>query len=735
MTIAELTDKLSDLYRAGRRYQFLRHAHLALAQTPAAPELAALTLRALIEQGLGGPARELWQLRVDLRSATPDADSVQAALATLPHGRVPWSACADIYAGNAEALCAARPELAHLLDRLPDSLTDVQLFQTHNGRLHLSRRHVGKLREWLPDLSSTDDEAELRLPQGGQIAPFALIGLRVGNIPNLLLDRTANLLHAYGHPLYIVEPDETRFAAWMHAADHTALLRQQRVFIFVGPDAVRDMQQVLQGNSRLQLPQLFVDQGEAPETATAVQQLAEAIHTQRIAELERRTAALAALYRGCDAAYWAEHLRPPGPVLAVTSRFTTVLQYTTRDALAALRAMGYETHMVIEECDHEVMSHQSVCAAIERVRPALILLLDHLRYESPCLPDNIPLLTWIQDPLPNLMCRRAGDSIGTMDFVCGILKGRCVDQHGYPPERFVTLDNPVCTSVFHDGPIDDAAQARYACDVCFVSNASTPLPQLHAEALGKYPAEYHPLLERLYAEVHQTLAQHAFPYDHGLAMTRAAAEQVGAALAADALRNLVNFYTYRMLDWGRRQQTLEWVGDWARRTGRVLRIYGQGWERHPTLAPFAAGAIEHGEPLRQALRAARLALQLIPSGFRHQRSYEVLAAGTLPLTRYAARDFGCPTLAEHLRRRDAGEPTNCDPMFPGLERIAFETPEQFAELAERYLHDPAAYARVRDEYRQIVLTNFSYASALRKVMDAFQATLAASAETNASAAV
>ena len=93
--------------------------------------------------------------------------------------------------------------------------------------------------------------------------------------------------------------------------------------------------------------------------------------------------------------------------------------------------MGYETHMVIESADHETLSPIEMCRAILEHDPAMILLLDHLRYETPYLPRNLPLLTWIQDPLPNLLCRRAGESIGPMDFVCGYYFDQCTQEHGY----------------------------------------------------------------------------------------------------------------------------------------------------------------------------------------------------------------------------------------------------------------------------------------------------------------
>ena len=93
--------------------------------------------------------------------------------------------------------------------------------------------------------------------------------------------------------------------------------------------------------------------------------------------------------------------------------------------------------------------------------PVLVIYLDHMRYEYSYLPKNVPFLCWIQDPLPKLLCREAGESVGPLDFICGYFLERCVDELGYPEEQCEFTNIPISTAVFHDGALDRKAESQY----------------------------------------------------------------------------------------------------------------------------------------------------------------------------------------------------------------------------------------------------------------------------------
>ena len=120
-----------------------------------------------------------------------------------------------------------------------------------------------------------------------------------------------------------------------------------------------------------------------------------------------------------------------------------------------------------------------------------------------------------------------------------------------------------------------------------------------------------------------------------------AAEQAGGfeRLTPDLRRSALVPMTQQLIDRVLRHQTLEWAARWATSRSRTLRIYGRGWERHPTLHRFACGELEHGEPLRRLYQASRINLQINAYGSLHQRLLDGLASGGFMLSRYVPADF------------------------------------------------------------------------------------------------
>jgi hypothetical protein len=207
-----------------------------------------------------------------------------------------------------------------------------------------------------------------------------------------------------------------------------------------------------------------------------------------------------------------------------------------------------------------------------------------------------------------------------------------------------------------------------------------------------------------------------------------------------------------------RHEALEWVARWARCTGRSLRIYGNGWSTHPTLAEFAAGPADNGRELLCIYRASRINLQLMPAGFIHQRSLDGMAAGGFFLTRLcphdlrgttlrrldaSVRELGIATTDELLVSGDAGlqrllrdylgdsltvvdhhkydllaqirlnaELLYPDEVFPDFPGIVFDSADEFAATADRFLNDEPRRYDIARQMHNVVVERFNYRSTL-----------------------
>ncbi len=243
-------------------------------------------------------------------------------------------------------------------------------------------------------------------------------------------------------------------------------------------------------------------------------------------------------------------------------------------------------------------------------------------------------------------------------------------------------------------------------------------------------------------------------------LLRQAEERTGIVVRDSAVRDrLMSVYVRPLADRTLRHATLAWVADWADLTGRVVHLYGRGWENHPRFGRYARGVAEHGHHLGRIARHARINLHMGTSLALHQRVLETVGAGGFMLIRWNPFDFEPPAyesfrrwLVEHevreprrisngelpadfvegrLRRLEmTGRPTqdfldvsaeylleqnpwdpgdrrfNCAEMaFEDLHRITFDGPASFAERAEHFLSHPdereAVTARMRAQVREL----------------------------------
>jgi len=322
-------------------------------------------------------------------------------------------------------------------------------------------------------------------------------------------------------------------------------------------------------------------------------------------------------------------------VMGVTSRYTTFLQHSMRDWLAAFEADGHATRLVMERADHEQNNSLVLAEAAAEFSPDLILLIDHYRAELGGLPPNVPCVMWIQDYLPNMFNPTAGAEQGPLDYVIGHGRAECTRKHGYPFERFM----PALVAVNDDrfAPPELSAQdlRRYACDLSFVSHASRTPESYIAEQIEK-----HPNAKTILSDVFERLKS---IYDDGLCIShplhvRGVIQEsmvaTGYSLEAESLKRMSDLFYLQINNAFLRHQTLEWAAE----TGADLRLYGNGWEKHPTLSKFARGPADHQGDLRKIYRATRISLQATPHGAVHQRTFEGLTAGGFFLMRYLPGD-------------------------------------------------------------------------------------------------
>ncbi|MCH7702193.1 MAG: glycosyltransferase family 1 protein [Planctomycetes bacterium] len=741
------------------------------------PQVLLRAAQLYVQLGLAASAREL------LAGIPENGHSAERAaliemLISARDGRISWGTCNGRFRRNIDAWAARCPEAGEL-PSIWDAVQDkYQLYRTVDGNYQLRSTPETGGGRWLSALADHRRLDEARpLPYDEKSlmpAPCVFEGLGFGWYFRRVHEATQHTFLNFSAPLFVVEPDPIWFAISLHLHDWRDVLGDPRVMLFVGSDAIPRFERALNADRDLQLPGAHV-YGHA-WNVTRDGSVIKAVERagRRRERLNRRSLGrMQARYADRTAMYWAQRFAtalngdgPPLRILAVTSRYTTFLQYSMRDAVHALESLGHRTKLLIEPSDHHALGSASYHRAILDFDPDLYFILDHLRYSHRRhLPDNLPMFTWDQDLLPHVFTRQHIAQQGPLDVIGGITKRHCVTGLGCDEQRYCNAIMPTDPDVYSAEPLPDEDLKPYRCDVSYVSNASQTAASFHEQERAKLDdPRGKRLLDVLYEGVIRLAQQGLVGMDGRRRRLLADAQRrTGTTIQNDDLLNyLENWYLWRLGDRIYRHQALEWVADWVQRTGRRFHLYGRGWDTHPRFAAYARGVAQNGRELRCVYQATAINLQIMPSGFIHQRSMDGLAAGGFFLTRSTPADHNTVPIRRVLGRleavgaaglddpraaadtelqlalreyerqtghkwdpadehylttlRIAAEQPAAGEVFPEFGTVLFNNGDEFADRAEHFLSQPSLRRSVADRMRRIVLERFTYQRTMERFL-------------------
>jgi len=542
---------------------------------------------------------------------------------------------------NLAALAEHRPQIHELLmQNGPPS--DLVIHRVRGGRWS-----VGMVSPENQSISAWrgDDPIGANVAAWSQIRPawqkgsaLALCGIGDGYALAALAAHPPTLFLMQQQPVFVFEPDLRVLWGVLALHDFSGSdgpIGQARFRWFVGTDWADQFQREILDNPALRFPDAQLYMGIEPALVEKVfRQSADAvIDADRIL-----TGQIAEIYADVDAKALAGLFGQNPPrrprVLLMTSRFSTVLQYSTADTAEAMAKLGWETRTVVEPADHLRLDKRLMRHAIAEFKPDLIFVIDHLRHEyGQVFPPSLPYACWIQDYLPNLKNTDAGAKVTQRDFVLTASGTEFVRNFGYPLRQIVDMPN------LGRVPVRPITWKSDGLDLAYTSNWSGTTGQAVEDILDKLGG----------AEPMRTIAQAACArilqiYETGGCLAvqcdvRAAIEQAqrdcGIAISDPVvLDSIVNLFWQKLNNHLFRQQSLEWITEIVQRRGWRLGLFGRGWENHPRFAKFARGFVKPGTDLEQLVRSTRINLHLEPYAcFTHPRLLSGLFAGGFFLVR------------------------------------------------------------------------------------------------------
>jgi hypothetical protein len=468
--------------------------------------------------------------------------------------------------------------------------------------------------------------------------PLALCGLGDGYLLGALAQKPPKLFMTMQHTVHIVEPlpQVLLLCIMIHDyAGEAGPIRQPRFRWYVGEGWLANARDEMLGDPHMPLPLVNISQGIEPAPISG--ELSK-IREELMADDVTRGRELADYYAGISREQWVNLFgsfpdRSPR-VMLITTKFSTVLQYSTRDAAQAFGQLGWETLVVIEPSDWQRNTGASIRRLMHDFRPDFVFQIDHHRAEHGQLyPPQLPFACWIQDHLPNLCNHEAGQKIGVRDYVLSNLSSLFVQQHGYPRRQMIDL--PQLSRV----PMRPTEWNSDGDDLIYVSNWSKPAGEMVAELAKRFPEP--PALKTLIDVVAKVVVDvyasgGATPTYFDIRNVVSKCEKAsGITITEPELKDKVINAVFDTLNSTLyRHQSLQWAIEIAREQNLKLGLYGRGWDENPMFAAYARGSVTPGEELERLTRSAKINLQLEPYAcFSHARLTSGLFAGGFFLIR------------------------------------------------------------------------------------------------------
>lgn len=776
-------DQLFSLPESGRRDEFIEIATHALNAQPEDAEVRFGLIRSLTESGLLHRAASFADaFDPEVLGAASLNELLQQLRVPTQNGSVDWRLQSPTFDRNLHAIEARYDWAQRLRKAFDHRRASLELHKTRNGRWEVFDASDSVWRPCFGSHQPTETFENLRRQVENRVmAPIIIDGVGLGGHLPLYVMSTHQTLNSSAPFVYQVESDWTALAIALHLFDWSELIADPRVVLCVGEDAYEQLDAAIAHTPNAPLPKSIIWTPPWNPTSTSRGESIIRAHTeQRAKSIAELRAALDRQYADRDVEHWGTRFQaaihgdgPPLRVLSIACRFTTVLQFATRDALAALASIGCETRVVIEPDDQ---SHISPIVALEAIRdfePDLILLIDHTRASQPeILIQNVPVLTWIQDRLPWLFDSNVGQSLGELDFVMGQGKRDLVQRYAYPEERFYGCDMATDVVRLTSPSAVDGDPARFDCDVAFATHASET-PREFAD--GRRAECDNPTAMAVLDAIENALVarQDRGELNGALNFSVLLSEieaSMGTALSATARDGMIDHFARPLAERMIRQETIRWAANWARATGGRLHIYGDGWERHPEFAEFARGTLEHGPELGEAFRRAKVNLHSGCNFALHQRVLDGLAAGGFFIARRHAGDIGFPVMRairaflvqrgisppatiygvdlpapwhsefERLCRMKGVDPKKpleindrnmrriesvcegetimlADQLWPEFEALTFSCEAEFVDRLEYYIQRPDERRARVSQMRKGVIEHFGYETLMRCVLD------------------
>lgn len=501
-------------------------------------------------------------------------------------------------------------------------------------------------------------------------------------------------------PEYLFYDDANLFTEFLQVNDFTALLETKRVVFLFGEEELEEWF----SDPQTVYPTHALDLGN---NSKDFYNSMYSKYQQRLKDTDLLQEQVNYYYENLPNGALIDQIKGEQPrILFVTCRFTTALQYYTRDCLLACDKLGIPNRLIIEKSDiHRVLQYDWLMT-LNEFKPNIIFMIDHFRWEYSWIPENIVFISWIQDPLPTIMCQSSAGKIQKLDFILNLFfSSKEFFQLGYPANQLIDAPIPANHYLYNKYKLTEEEKKEFTTDICLFSNAGDPKKGLEefiklfgdASDLNTIRKVFELVYEETYKLIYNE--QPLYSIESYAKIIEKWSKKFGLEIDQENLQKISE--TFRLLVGFRifRSVPLEWLHE----KGYKMKLWGREWVEHPLLKGYALGVAPNGETLSKIINASKIVLGTNPGLTTHPRVFEAILSNSFYLGVNIPEEYDWANVRRFMEE--------------DKEITFFYSKEDLYKKVDYYLAEEEERKQIIDRGKKKILQSLTFEALMKRVIN------------------
>lgn len=298
-------------------------------------------------------------------------------------------------------------------------------------------------------------------------------------------------------------------------------------------------------------------------------------------------------------------------ILFVTSLFTTALQYHTKNMERAARKAGYITDLLIEKSELHRSFQLDFIIKINEFKPDIIFIIDHFRFEYEITDKSIVFISWIQDPMPNIMDKQTPLKLTNRDFILNhFISWDKFFEIGYDKTHIIEGPIPANQDVYKKYNITKEEKQKYSCDICILCHTSPVENYIENQIFYGENEDLNDKIKKVFYFYYDLVQNDLDMIFYDIEEFELFIENYFIQIYHFKLnKRIIKFYATCMYQELNNIIFRHCLVDCLIEAGYTnIKLWGNGWSDEDKYLPYAMGKAENGETLSKIYQCSKIVL-------------------------------------------------------------------------------------------------------------------------------